>query len=95
MKDKAYFRKLERFAADIRIETIKMFAEAGYGHIGGSMSIADVLGVLYGGIMEVDPENPLWEKRDRLVLSKGIWVPPFTAVVTPASPPMIFTLAPE
>ena len=83
MKDKAYFRKLERFAADIRIETIKMFAEAGYGHIGGSMSIADVLGVLYGGIMEVDPENPLWEKRDRLVLSKGHCGPALYSALAP------------
>lgn len=62
---------LERFAADIRIQTIKMFADAGYGHIGGAMSIADVLAVLYGGVMSVDPANPLWEDRDRLVLSKG------------------------
>lgn len=63
--------ELERFAADIRIQTIRMFAEAGYGHIGGAMSIADVLAVLYGGVMSVDPSNPLWEDRDRLVLSKG------------------------
>lgn len=62
---------MERFAADIRIQTIRMFADAGYGHIGGAMSIADVLAVLYGGVMAVDPANPLWEERDRLVLSKG------------------------
>nr|HPO04076.1 transketolase [Bacillota bacterium] len=35
------------------------------------MSIADVLAVLYGHVMDIDPKNPLWEKRDRLVLSKG------------------------
>ncbi|MDD3168945.1 MAG: transketolase [Eubacteriales bacterium] len=63
--------QLERFAADIRIQTIRMFANAGYGHIGGAMSIADVLAVLYGGVMSVDPKQPLWEERDRLVLSKG------------------------
>lgn len=63
--------KIERFAADIRIQTIRMFADAGYGHIGGAMSISDVLAVLYGGVMDIDPKNPQWEERDRLVLSKG------------------------
>jgi len=71
MKDYINTEKLERFAADIRIQTILMFAHAGYGHIGGAMSIADVLAVLYGGVMSIDPKNPSWEERDRFVLSKG------------------------
>ncbi len=71
MKDYINTEKLERFAADIRIQTILMFANAGYGHIGGAMSIADVLAVLYGGVMSIDPKNPSWEERDRFVLSKG------------------------
>ena len=62
---------MRRLSADIRIETIRELAEAGFGHIGGSASIADVLGVLYGGVMNVDPSNPAWEERDWLVLSKG------------------------
>ena len=62
---------VRRLSADIRIETIRALAEAGFGHIGGSASIADVLGVLYGGVMKVDPANPGWEERDWLVLSKG------------------------
>ena len=64
-------KKIDRLAADIRIQTIKMFADVGYGHIGGAMSIADVLAVLYGGVMNIDPQNPLWVDRDQLVLSKG------------------------
>ena len=71
MKDYINSNELERFAADIRMKTIRRFAEIGYGHIGGAMSIADVLAVLYGGVMSIDPQNPLWEERDRLVLSKG------------------------
>lgn len=71
MKENVDYKKLERFAADIRIETIKMLAAAGYGHIGGSMSIADVLAVLYGEVMKIDPKKPDWEERDRMVLSKG------------------------
>ena len=35
------------------------------------MSAADVLGVLYGGVMNVDPKNPQWEDRDYFVMSKG------------------------
>ena len=58
-------------AKEIRIETIRALCEAGYGHIGGSMSIADVLGALYGVVMKIDPKNPNWDKRDWFILSKG------------------------
>jgi len=44
---------------------------AGYGHIGGSMSLCDMLAVLYNDIMVVDPKNPKDKDRDYLVLSKG------------------------
>jgi transketolase len=43
----------------------------GFGHIGGSMSIADLVGVLYGGEMRIDSKNPTWPERDKLVCSKG------------------------
>ncbi|MGE5612804.1 MAG: transketolase [Bacillota bacterium] len=65
------FESMRRLSADIRIETIRALASAGFGHIGGSASIADVLAVLYGGVMNIDPKNPNWENRDWLVLSKG------------------------
>ncbi len=63
--------EMRRLSADIRIQTIKGIAGAGFGHIGGSASIADVLAVLYGGVMRIDPSNPGWEDRDWFVLSKG------------------------
>lgn len=69
--DKTKERELRTLAAQIRIKTIHAMAGAGGGHIGGSMSIADVLAVLYGGVMRYDPKQPKWEERDRLVLSKG------------------------
>ncbi|MDR1177871.1 MAG: transketolase, partial [Spirochaetaceae bacterium] len=56
-------------SAKIRIETICQMTEIGFGHIGGSMSIADVLGVLYGGVMRIEPKNPGWKDRDYLVCS--------------------------
>jgi transketolase len=63
--------RLQTLAAEIRIKTIRCMLSAGGGHIGGSMSIADVLAVLYGDIMRYDPKNPLLPERDRLILSKG------------------------
>ena len=62
---------LRRLSADIRIAAINGICEAGFGHIGGSMSIADVLAVLYGKIMRYEPLRPDWPQRDYLVLSKG------------------------
>lgn len=58
-------------ANEIRKETVKTIASIGVGHIGGSLSIADVLSVLYFKQMRVDPENPKWADRDWLVVSKG------------------------
>ena len=81
MNNIAHFEKLKRFSADIRKETVKAIGCAGFGHIGGSVSIADVLAVLYGGIMNIDPSNPKWEERDRLVLSKGHCGPGLYAVL--------------
>ena len=75
------FKKLTRYSADIRIWTIREIAEAGLGHIGGSASIAEVLAVLYGGMMKVDPQNPQWEDRDWFVLSKGHCAPALYAAL--------------
>ncbi len=58
-------------AAEIRKLCINELAAAGYGHIGGSMSICDILAVLYTDILDVDPKDPKKKDRDYLVLSKG------------------------
>lgn len=63
--------ELQLKANEIRKETIKTIASIGVGHVGGSLSIADVLAVLYFDEMKVDPSNPHWEDRDWLVVSKG------------------------
>ncbi len=73
--------KIRRFSADIRIETVKAIGEAGFGHISGSASVADVLAVLYGGIMKIDPKNIKWDERDWLVLSKGHSAPALYAAL--------------
>lgn len=71
MTKKEKMHKLKVFAAQIRLETLKIIASRGFGHVGGSMSMADAMAVLYGDIMNIDPKNPRWEDRDWFVLSKG------------------------
>ena len=69
--DKQKLHELRVFAAEIRLETLKVIASRGFGHVGGSMSMADAMAVLYGEVMHIDPKNPHWEDRDWFVLSKG------------------------
>ena len=63
--------ELKRFAAEIRIATLEEIKSRGFGHLGGSLSICDLLAVLYGKVMRYDPRNPKWQERDKLVSSKG------------------------
>lgn len=58
-------------ARHIRVESLKMVARAKASHIGGALSMADLLGVLYTDVLRVKPEEPWWEGRDRFILSKG------------------------
>ncbi|MBR6259867.1 MAG: transketolase, partial [Oscillospiraceae bacterium] len=62
---------LEKYAYEIRIATVETIAARGFGHIGGSLSIADALAVLYGSLMRIDPGDPVRPDRDKLVCSKG------------------------
>lgn len=62
---------LQNKATDMRIEIIKLMAIAGGGHVGGALSMIDILVVLYNHVLNIDPANPQWEERDRFILSKG------------------------
>ena len=64
-------RELRIFAEEIRVATLKEFAHLGFGHVGGAMSVVELLAVLYGKEMKYDPKNPKMEDRDKLVMSKG------------------------
>lgn len=68
-KEKA--TELKKFAADVRIAALKEFESIGIGHVGGTLSVCDLMACLYGGLMNIDPKNPKWEQRDRFVMSKG------------------------
>ena len=63
--------ELEIMAKKVRKGIIEAVYSNNSGHPGGSLSIADILTVLYFKEMNIDPKNPKWEERDRLVLSKG------------------------
>ena len=67
--------KLESIARDGRVQILRMLTHSGSGHPGGSLSVIDILTVLYFSRMKYDPKNPTWEDRDRFVLSKGHCVP--------------------
>ena len=58
-------------AGAIRLKALEMTCRGGASHIGSSLSIADLLAVLYGGVLRVDPSGPRRPDRDRLVVSKG------------------------
>lgn len=62
---------MRQTAKQIRINVVNMLAEAKSGHPGGSLSMADMLTVLYFEKMNVRPDEPRWDGRDRFVLSKG------------------------
>ncbi len=64
-------KELIRITKEIRALTAECISSIGAGHIGGSLSIVDVLTVLYYKVMNVNPSNPKMEGRDRLVVSKG------------------------
>ena len=74
-------KDLQEKAKDLRRDIIEMIYRAKSGHPGGSLSIADIMSVLYWKEMNVDPENPKDENRDRFVLSKGHAAPALYAAL--------------
>lgn len=62
---------LREKAKELRKTLLTMIYKAQSGHPGGSLSAADIMAVLYFHTIDIDPQNPQWEDRDRFVLSKG------------------------
>lgn len=58
-------------AKTIRQDALRMVHRARASHIGSALSIADIVAVLYGSVLRVDPGQPGWKDRDRFILSKG------------------------
>ena len=68
IEDKA---QLDQLAKEFRYIVTDIMCRAGGGHIGGSLSLVEIIITLYFRIMNLKPENPRWEDRDRFILSKG------------------------
>ena len=68
MEEKQRFQKL---AQELRLTVIDVMAWSGGAHVGGSLSMMDIMTILYFKYLNVDPANPKWEDRDRFILSKG------------------------
>ncbi|MFP4686658.1 MAG: transketolase [bacterium] len=73
--------ELRHMALQLRKDIVKMIHAAGSGHPGGSLSMVEILTALFFKILNKDPRNPAWEKRDRFVLSKGHGVPALYAAL--------------
>jgi transketolase len=63
--------QLRRTCQDVRRDVVRMIHAGGSGHPGGSLSVVEILTALYFEVMKVNPEDPGWGGRDRLILSKG------------------------
>lgn len=65
----------------LRLDIVDMVYAAGSGHLGGSLSLVEILIALYDRVLRHDPLNPNWAKRDRLILSKGHAAPALYAIL--------------
>lgn len=73
--------KLKEIANQCRIDILEMLEKAGSGHPGGSLSAIDIIVALFFHEMRSNPSDPMWEDRDRFILSKGHGVPALYAVL--------------
>ena len=69
--DRMTIERLSQKARTMRRSIVRMVGVGRAGHLGGSLSITDVVAVLYFSKMKLDKDNPRWEKRDYFLLSKG------------------------
>lgn len=75
-------KELQVMCRTVRSDIVTMVSKAGSGHPGGSLSAADLLvGLYFGGIIKIDPQNPDWAERDRFILSKGHTAPVLYSVL--------------
>ncbi len=61
----------EELALRLRRHVVRMCGSGGGSHVGSGLSMADIVAVLYGEVLRLDPSDPAWPDRDRFILSKG------------------------
>ena len=64
-------KEVVNLAKNIRLQVLRMVHRAKASHVGSCFSIADIVAVLYGSVLNVKPTEPAWIERDRFILSKG------------------------
>ena len=66
-------KNIKNFALQVRKNILEMAVSAGSNsaHFGGALSITEIISTLFAYQMKIDKKNPLWEERDRFILSKG------------------------
>jgi transketolase len=74
--------QLQELARLVRLDIVEMLHQAGSGHLGGSLSAADLLVSLFFGVLRLDPQDLCTPHRDRFVLSKGHAAPVYYAVLS-------------
>jgi transketolase len=75
-------KELEQIAIEVRKKLLQNIVKAGGGHTGGSLSSVDILVALYFEVMNIDPQNPEMQGRDRFIMSKGHSVESYHAVLS-------------
>jgi len=64
-------KEVAYLAKNIRLQVLGMVYRAKASHVGSCFSVADIIAVLYGSVLNVRPNEPMWKERDRFILSKG------------------------
>ncbi len=82
--DEKLIKRLDAIALSLRRDSLIMTTKACSGHIGGSLSAAEIVAALYFHHLRYDPKNPEWEDRDRFILSKGHACPVIYAALAKA-----------
>lgn len=68
---KCQVNELQKIATELRLDVVRMVHDAKDGHPGPALSCGDIVTALYFNILNIDPQKPDWEDRDRFILSKG------------------------
>jgi len=63
--------EFDKLANELRHITTDIICRSGSGHVGGALSLVEIVVTLYYRVMNIDPKNPSWDERDRFILSKG------------------------
>ncbi|NPV00837.1 MAG: transketolase [Brevinematales bacterium] len=88
-------KEFEKELTTLRRDILLMLYEAKSGHPGGSLSAIDVIAYLFLNVMKYDPANPMWDERDRFILSKGHAAPALYVILARVgyfSPKLLKTL---